>query len=52
MKIEETYLGDGLYVSFDGRRITVRADGERVTLEPIVWYALLAAIAELEERAA
>jgi hypothetical protein len=38
---EETYLGDGLYVSHDGYQICLRANAERVYLEPQVWYALL-----------
>ena len=35
---EESYLGDGLYVSHDGFQVCLRADGEahenRVYLEP------------------
>jgi hypothetical protein len=41
----ETYLGDGLYVSFDGWQISLRAprDGgdHFVSLEPDVFRALL-----------
>lgn len=41
---QETYLGDGLYVSFDGWQIRLRAprDGgdHFVALEPEVWRAL------------
>jgi hypothetical protein len=38
----EHYLGDGLYVSHDGcGQICLRADGNRVYLEPSVWYELL-----------
>lgn len=49
MKIgEETYLGDGLYVSFDGFQICLRAEGNKVYLEPSVWYALLAWVKMLE----
>lgn len=34
---EEHYLGDGLYVSFDGWQIALRADTSVVYLEPDVW---------------
>jgi hypothetical protein len=41
----ETYLGDGLYASFDGFMITLRAPRERgdhfVGLEPNVFAALV-----------
>jgi hypothetical protein len=41
----ETYLGDGLYASFDGFMITLRAPREHedhwVALEPKVFAALL-----------
>jgi hypothetical protein len=42
----ETYLGDGLFASFDGYRIwlrTLREDGihHRIALEPLVFNALL-----------
>lgn len=41
---KETYLGDGLYASFDGFMITLRApraDGDHwVGLEPEVYFAL------------
>lgn len=41
---EETYIGDGLYVSFDGYQIILRAPREKgdhfVGLEPEVYYAL------------
>jgi len=41
----ETYLGDGLYASYDGFMITLRAPRERedhwVGLEPQVWRALV-----------
>lgn len=40
----ETYLGDGLYASFDGFQIWLRAPRENgdheVALEPAVWNAL------------
>jgi hypothetical protein len=48
-KEEETYLGDGLYASFDGWQIKLRAPrphgiweerNEEVFLEPAVWAAL------------
>ena len=38
---QETYLGDGLYVSHDGYQIVLRADSQRVFLEPEVWARLL-----------
>lgn len=42
---EETYLGDGLYASFDGFQIWLRAPREEgdhvVALEPQVFYALV-----------
>ena len=42
---KETYLGDGLYVSFDGWQIWLRAprqDGDhKVALEPEVFTSLL-----------
>ena len=42
----EIYLGDGLYASYDGWMIKLRApreDGDHVVyLEPTVWRALLA----------
>lgn len=41
----ETYLGDGLYASFDGFQINLRAPRARgddwVALEPAVWTELL-----------
>lgn len=39
---KELYLGDGLYVSFDGHQICLRAMDQKVYLEPAVWYCLLA----------
>jgi hypothetical protein len=43
---KETYLGDGLFASFDGWRFTLRApraDGDHwVALEPSTFAALLA----------
>jgi hypothetical protein len=45
MSERETYLGDGLYASFDGFMITLRAPREHgdhwVGLEPNVFAALL-----------
>lgn len=43
---QETYLGDGLYASFDGFMITLRAprgpEGDHwVGLEPAVYFALI-----------
>jgi hypothetical protein len=42
---EETYIGDGLYASFDGWRIMLRAPRESgdhfVALEPQVYQSLL-----------
>jgi hypothetical protein len=42
---QETYLGDGLYASFDGYQITLRAPRENgdhyVALEPSVYAALV-----------
>lgn len=44
MALKETYLGDGLYASFDGWQIILRAPrsgGDHwVALEPEVWRAL------------
>ena len=41
---DETYLGDGLYVGFDGWQIVLRAPREHgdhfVALDPSVWQAL------------
>ena len=41
----ETYLGDGVYASFDGTYIWLRApheyDNQRVALEPQVYAALV-----------
>jgi hypothetical protein len=45
MSEREEYLGDGLYVSFDGFMITLRAPRERgdhwIGLEPNVFAALV-----------
>lgn len=44
-KRKEEYLGDGLYASFDGYHIWLRAPRENgdheVALEPPVWAALV-----------
>jgi hypothetical protein len=52
--IHETYLGDGLYASFDGWMITLKApreDGEHwVGLEPEVLEALLQFVESLKKR--
>lgn len=43
--MEETYLGDGVYASFDGYQICLRAPREhgddKVYLEPSLFHALL-----------
>jgi hypothetical protein len=48
---KETYLGDGLYASFDGYMITLRAPRENgdhfVCLEPEVLAALQTYVARL-----
>lgn len=47
----ETYLGDGLYASFDGYSITLRAPREFgnhiVVLEPQVYEALLRFVVDI-----
>lgn len=47
----ETYLGDGLYASFDGYQIVLRAPREEgdhwVALEPAVWQSLLNYVKQL-----
>lgn len=49
---KETYLGDGLYASFDGCGISLRTsrfDGEHwVYLEPDVYESLLAYVEKLK----
>jgi hypothetical protein len=51
---KETYLGDGLYASFDGLSIWLRAPREHgdhiVALEPEVWVALTLFVAELRKQ--
>jgi hypothetical protein len=42
--IPEIYLGDGLYASFDGWQIRLRAprrNGDVIFLEPYAWVSLL-----------
>jgi hypothetical protein len=49
---DETYLGDGLYASFDGYQITLRAPREHgdhyVALEPEVYQSLLEYVERLK----
>ena len=51
--LKETYLGDGLYVSFDGYQLILRAPRESgdhfVALEPSVYSALLTYVKRLKE---
>jgi len=51
---QETYLGDGLYASFDGWMITLRApreDGEHwVGLEPEIFEALLRFVESIKKK--
>ena len=53
MPDKETYLGDGLYASFDGYQIKLRApreDGDHeVYMEPEVYTALQAFVTKLKE---
>lgn len=55
MPPNETYLGDGLYVSFDGFMLTLRAprDGgdHWVGLEPQVFNALVNYVNQLKAQA-
>jgi hypothetical protein len=50
----ETYLGDGLYASFDGYSLWLRAPREHgdhvVALEPSVYRALIKYVAGLKQR--
>lgn len=52
---KETYLGDGLYASFNGESIRLRAprDGgdHCVYLEPEVYYALTDYVTSLQRKA-
>lgn len=49
--VEEVYLGDGLYASYDGNMIKLRAPrygaDHEVFLEPSVWRALQSFVATL-----
>jgi hypothetical protein len=51
--MKETYLGDGLYASFDGYQITLRAQRENgdhfVALEPLVLEAFFHYVESLKE---
>ena len=55
MALQEEYLGDGLYVSFDGYSIWLRAPREHgdhvVALEPPVWRALTDFVKKLAQDA-
>lgn len=52
----ETYLGDGLYASFDGYQVLLRAPRETgdhfVALEPPVWDALVEFVKSATQQAA
>jgi hypothetical protein len=52
--LKEVYLGDGLYASFDGFMIKLRApreDGDHwVALEPDVYEALVAFVAKIKDQ--
>lgn len=52
----EEFLGDGLYVSFDGYALTLRAPrlgGDHfVVLEPQVYFALVDYVKRLEQKRA
>ena len=55
--MSDTYLGDGLYASFDGWQIELTADrgspNERtVYLEPSVWEALKRYVASIHDQEA
>jgi sulfur transfer complex TusBCD TusB component (DsrH family) len=50
---EDAYLGDGVYVSFDGYQIWLAADDHRnkvVALEPDVMARLIAYWQQIKER--
>lgn len=51
---DETFLGDGLYASFDGYQIILRAPRENgdhfVMLEPGVYRALQEFVVDLEKK--
>lgn len=50
----ETYIGDGLYASFDGWQIRLRAprgsQDHEVFLEPRVWASLVDFVAGLQRK--
>lgn len=52
-ELKETYLGDGLYASFDGFLIILRAPREHgdhwVGLDPYVWNNLLEFVNKLSK---
>lgn len=48
---KETYIGDGVYVSFDGYQLWLRADKNRIALEADVYDALLAHVERLKLQA-
>lgn len=54
--MSETYLGDGLYASFNGWMITLRTsrdgDDHFICLEPEVYHALLQFVAGLKAKKA
>lgn len=53
MTTEETYLGDGVYASFDGYQVWLRTGEDhdnRIALEPEVLGALEAYVARLRNR--
>lgn len=51
MQTHETYLGDGLYASFDGWQITLRAPRDRgdhyICLDSATYTALLEFVAKI-----
>jgi hypothetical protein len=53
MEYPETYIGDGLYASFDGFTIWLRAPREGgdhiVALEPLVYAELVRFVADLKK---
>lgn len=52
MKISDTYLGDGVYVSFDGYAIVLAVnhhDNKVVVLEPEVYASLVRFVDKLSE---
>ena len=42
LKVEDRYIGDGVYASFDGYHIWLKTqDGMQIALEPEVYFNLL-----------